>query len=131
VLNQDQFVNFEFDKKNVTPIPNPILEEVAKVLRANPNMKIEIHGYTDDQGPDQYNKGLAQNRADAVLNYLTTNAKIDPGRFTVVMGHGEDDPRAPITPGMSTGDITAARNQNRRVEFKIVNEKTRPRVGAF
>ena len=86
--------------------------KAVNTMKAYPEMKIEIHGFTDSIGHRDYNIGLSLARAEAVRDYLV-NHGIDATRI-VAKGFGPDHPVAPN----NTAD---GRSRNRRIEFMIVN----------
>ena len=63
-------INFDTNKWDVKKIYYPEIKKIADTLKANPNLKIEIAGYTDDKGDDKYNLWLSKKRAQAVKNIL-------------------------------------------------------------
>ena len=75
---------------------------------ANPDIRIEIAGYTDATGSAAVNLKLSQGRAAAVRSYLARKG-VSPTR-TIARGYG---PRNPI----ATNATPAGRAQNRRVEL--------------
>ncbi|HET9707935.1 MAG TPA: OmpA family protein [Gemmatimonadales bacterium] len=84
------------------------LDQIAASLRAHPEIRIEIAGYTDDQGALADNRRLSQARADAVRAYLIRQS-VGPGQLTA-RGFGSANPR--------DSNLTAAgRARNRRVEL--------------
>jgi outer membrane protein OmpA-like peptidoglycan-associated protein len=85
------------------------LDSLARVLMANPNMKIEIGGHTDNSGNAADNMRLSTLRADAVRNYLV--AKGVPFRQMVSRGYGATLPRTP-------DNSPQGRALNRRVEVR-------------
>ena len=102
-------VNFQLGKSALTSEAYPILEHAAEILRENPDLKIEIHGHTDNIGSDESNIKLSEARANVVKSFLVKNG-VDESRLTVV-GFGESKPKA--------DNATAeGRAKNRRVEFK-------------
>ena len=103
-------VNFDFNSVKLTAESYPILYDAAKTLLRNPDMKVEIQGYTDNIGSETYNKKLAQKRADVVKNYLTSKG-VSESRLRTV-SFGESNPVA----DNKTAD---GRALNRRIEFKI------------
>ncbi|MEW6196117.1 MAG: OmpA family protein [Bacteroidota bacterium] len=103
-------VNFDFNSAKITPESYPILYDAAKTLLKYPDMKVEIQGYTDNIGSEQYNKTLSQRRADTVKKYLLSKG-VSQDRLTSV-GYGESNPIA----DNKTAD---GRAMNRRIEFKI------------
>jgi len=100
---------FDFDKADIKPESKPQLEEMAKLLQANPALKVYIAGHTDNQGALDYNIGLSQRRAEAVVRALSTQYGIAAARLTA-RGLG---PLAPVTSN-ATED---GRAKNRRVEL--------------
>lgn len=103
-------VNFEFNSAKITPESYPILYDAAKTLLQYPDLKVEIQGYTDNIGSEEYNKKLSQRRADAVKNYLVSKG-INPARLKAV-GYGESNP-------IGDNNTANGRAMNRRIEFKI------------
>jgi len=105
---------FDFDKSELKEASFPELKRVIKLMNDNPDMRISIEGHTDDIGTVEYNIGLSQRRADAVVKYLTDNG-IDPGRLET-KGWGKSKPL------VSNDDEVGGRAINRRVEFVILEE---------
>jgi len=88
------------------------LKRIGAFLKANRSVKVEIAGHTDNVGDDNSNFALSQNRAKAVLYYLQD--QIDDASRLTARGYGEKEPSA-------TNATDAGRQQNRRVEFRIVS----------
>ena len=86
------------------------LNEVAQVLKDNPEMKLSIDGHTDNVGADNLNQKLSENRAAAVKAYLVKRG-IDESRL-VSAGYGETQP-------VADNKAAAGRQKNRRVELKL------------
>lgn len=63
-------VNFAFDSSALDAKAVSILNEVVTILRAQPNTRIILEGWTDWIGTDEYNMGLSQRRANSVRDYL-------------------------------------------------------------
>lgn len=103
-------VNFDLNSAKLSGEAYPILYDAAKTLLKNPDMKVEIQGYTDNIGSESYNKKLSQKRADVVKNYLVGKG-VAASRLTAV-GNGESNPVA----DNKTAD---GRAMNRRIEFKV------------
>lgn len=103
-------VNFEFNSAKITSDSYPILFDAVKTLLRNPNVNVEIQGFTDNIGSEQYNVKLSQRRADAVRTYLISKG-VSANRLKAV-GYGESNPVA----DNKTAD---GRAMNRRIEFKI------------
>lgn len=107
-----QNVFFETDQAVLRQESFVQLEVLYEVLKRQKDMAIEIHGYTDDQGEKQYNLKLSQERAEAVVNWLTQKG-IEGDRLQA-RGFGEADP-------VASNETEAGRTLNRRVEFLIVD----------
>lgn len=103
-------VNFEFDSARLTPESKDILDQAAEVLKAYPDVDVDVEGHTDSIGPDEYNLGLSERRANSVKTYLMQK-DISGGRMTPV-GYGETIP-------IDTNDTEEGRANNRRVEFRV------------
>jgi len=103
-------VNFDFNKSKLLPESYPILYDAAKTLLRNPDMKVEIQGYTDNVGSESYNKKLGQKRADAVKEYLVSKGVAANRLSTTSFGEGN-----PVADN-KTAD---GRAMNRRIEFKV------------
>jgi len=102
---------FNFDEAIIKPEAYPLLDEVAVILEKNPEIKVEINGYTDNTGPDAYNQWLSEKRARAVEEYLE-NKGVDPSRLTA-KGYGNSN-------SVASNDTLAGRRENRRVELKKI-----------
>lgn len=85
------------------------LAEVAKVLKADSGIKMNVVGHADKTGAEDYNNSLAEKRAQAAIDHLVKIYGIDAGRFTV-KSEGETNP-------LSVSD--EALNVNRRVDFIV------------
>jgi outer membrane protein OmpA-like peptidoglycan-associated protein len=101
-------VNFETSRSALTRQSYTILDQVAGSLVANPEIRIEIGGYTDNTGSPGFNLRLSQARAAAVRAYLAQKG-VSPGRM-VAKGYG-------ATGFIAPNSTAAGRAQNRRVEL--------------
>jgi OOP family OmpA-OmpF porin len=99
---------FDFDKAELKPMYYGSLDAVVNVMKANPDLKVQLDGHTCDLGKAQYNQKLSERRAKAVLDYLVNNG-IDPQRLSW-QGYGETQPAYPNTSEEN-------RAKNRRVEL--------------
>ena len=61
---------YDFDKATLRPESKTALDEMAQLLRDNPNVTIEMASHTDRKGSDKYNLDLSQRRAKSVIDYL-------------------------------------------------------------
>jgi outer membrane protein OmpA-like peptidoglycan-associated protein len=106
-----KWVYFDFDKFVLTPQARGILDETARILQANPEVKLELAGHTDGRGTDGYNRRLSEKRSKAVYDYLITRG-IAPGRLKPT-AFGEANP-------VASNETEEGRAKNRRVELKIL-----------
>ena len=100
---------FDTGKSVVKPESKPALDEVAKMLKADPALKLWVVGHTDWVGSVDDNMRLAQARADAVASELGSAHGIPAGRLK---GYGV----GPLAPVAGNGD-EAGRAKNRRVDL--------------
>ncbi len=108
----NESVYFDTGKTTIKPVSYSLLDEVAKVLNAHPEIsKIEIGGHTDSDGDDKKNTKLSQGRADAVVKYLVEQGHVDAARLSGV-GYGETRP-------IDTNQTAEGKAKNRRVELVI------------
>jgi hypothetical protein len=103
-------VNFDLNKSSLASESYPVLDHAASILNENPDLKVEIQGYTDNLGSEGYNQRLSESRAAAVKEYLVSKG-IEAKRLTTI-GMGELNPVAANT-------TIEGRAKNRRVEFKV------------
>ncbi len=89
----------------------PALDEVAAILRENPDLHLEIEGHSDNSGIAAQNLLLSEKRAVAVKKYLVS-AGIEPARIRA-KGYGDKQP-------LFSNDTESGRSQNRRVELNLL-----------
>ena len=82
---------YDLDKYTLRPESKQALDELVKLLNENPNVTIELSAHCDYRGTPEYNKILAQHRANAVVQYLI-EAGIAAPRLTPV-GYGKEKPK--------------------------------------
>jgi outer membrane protein OmpA-like peptidoglycan-associated protein len=112
-----EVVHFEYNKAVIQKRSFKLLDDVARVIVAHPELEqIRVEGHTDDRGNDAYNKKLSQSRAESVQKYLIERG-VAANRLQA-LGHGEENP-------IADNKTEAGRTQNRRVEFKIVDTKAK------
>ncbi|MCF1190446.1 OmpA family protein [Mangrovimonas sp. AS39] len=104
-------VLFEFDKSILLPNSKDELNALYDHLKKHPNLSVEIYGHTDDVGTSERNQELSEQRAKAVADYLTQKG-LDSQRIKW-FGFGSSKPKA-------SNKTDAGREQNRRVEFKLI-----------
>jgi outer membrane protein OmpA-like peptidoglycan-associated protein len=86
-----------------------VLEEIAGVLKDDPEWKLTVSGHTDNVGGDAYNLDLSKRRAAAVKQALVAQYHVAPERLSTD-GFGASRP-------VDTNDTLAGRARNRRVEL--------------
>lgn len=104
-------MHFATDKTKVLPSSQPALQQLYRILKNNPDIRIRIVGHTDDVGRDDYNQKLSEGRAKSVKREMV-NRGIAPSRIETT-GRGEKDP-------IVKNDTEAHRQMNRRVEIEII-----------
>jgi len=107
-------ITFELNSADLKEEAYPVLDQLVKFLKQNPDIKVEISAHTDDLGSEQYNLKLSLRRANSVVEYLKEHG-ISPDRM-IAIGYGESRPLVP-------NDSDEHRAMNRRVEFKILEIK--------
>lgn len=129
---------YDFDKATLRPESKAALDEMIKMLNDNPNVTIELGAHTDRKGSEKYNEGLAQRRAQSVVDYLIAGG-IAPDRLEA-KGYGESVPKvinkkmareydflhegdtlsAPFIEKLTPEQQEIADQINRRTEFKVL-----------
>ncbi|MCJ8166461.1 OmpA family protein [Pontibacter sp. E15-1] len=104
-------VYFDLDEYDLRAESITELENILRIMKANPTINISIEGHTDARATDGYNMTLGQNRADAAYDYLVGKG-ISPKRLVTVT-YGE---RRPAVPNTSEENMQL----NRRTEFKVL-----------
>jgi outer membrane protein OmpA-like peptidoglycan-associated protein len=98
-------VYFAFDKVNLSKVATDSLDAVVRFMNANSNARIQVTGYTDNRGADDYNARLGARRATVVKDYLVSKG-VSAGRVET-MTKGESDPA-------ESNDTEPGRAKNRR-----------------
>jgi outer membrane protein OmpA-like peptidoglycan-associated protein len=102
---------FEFDKYELSEKSKVELQKIAQFLTANPSIRVEIGGHTDNVGREDYNQKLSERRANEVKNQLMALG-VKSIQLTAV-GYGSRKP-------LVTNSTDANRAVNRRILFKIL-----------
>lgn len=79
-------VQFAFDKWELSDGAQTALTAVVKDLKANPNLTVDLEGYTDPVGTQAYNVGLSQRRVEAVRRYLVEQGTEMPRVHSIGLG---------------------------------------------
>ncbi len=103
-------VTFESGSAKLSKSSEPVLQKALLALEQNPNVKVEVAGYTDNQGKVSTNDKLSTTRAQTVKTWLTMRG-ISSNRLTAV-GYGS---RTPIASNLTP----EGRAKNRRIEFHV------------
>ncbi len=102
---------FDTGSAEVKPEAAATLEDVAAVIRGNPQAAVSVEGHTDSQGDEKYNLALSEQRAKAVKGWLVEKGGIKAARLST-RGWGESRP-------IAANDTAEGRRKNRRVEVKL------------
>jgi len=109
---RNMFINeniyFDFDKYNLLPLAQQVLQRKAEWLRNNPDVPVIIEGHCDERGTNEYNLALGDRRAESARTYLI-NLGIAGSRLTTV-SYGEERP-------VDSGHNEVAWAKNRRAHF--------------
>lgn len=109
-------IEFDTAKATIKSDSLPILDEVAKLILANPDIvRVNIEGHTDNRGSTTMNNKLSRDRAESVKRYLTEQG--------VAAERLSSDGFGPSRP-LETNATAAGRQKNRRVEFHVVHGET-------
>jgi outer membrane protein OmpA-like peptidoglycan-associated protein len=103
-------VLFDFNKYTLKPEAREKLAKVSGILLAYPGLKLQVEGYTDNIGTEEYNQKLSEERADGVRDYLVSQNVQDAN--VTAKGYGEGDP-------IADNSTNAGRAQNRRVQLVV------------
>ncbi len=112
-LFETENIEFNMTQTTMTPLGLGTVSKIAVILKAYPDVKIEIAGHTDSDGDDAFNMLLSQGRVNNVKRALMQEG-IDKDRIKAV-GYGETKPLVPNT-------TEENKQKNRRVEIIVVGE---------
>ena len=130
---------YDYDKATLRPESCTALDEMAQIMRDNPNITIEMASHTDRHGGEAYNMNLSQRRAQSVIDYLIS-VGISKDRLQA-QGYGKSRPKVitkklnreypqfpegtELTPEfietLNDEDKDAADQINRRTEFQVLS----------
>jgi len=104
-------IEFEFGSDRLTQGSYRALDEIAATLKNDKStVRLNVAGYTDYVGTEEFNQTLSVKRANAVKRYLLS--KNVPSSSVTIIGYGEKNPIAP-------NNTAEGRELNRRVEFQL------------
>jgi outer membrane protein OmpA-like peptidoglycan-associated protein len=103
-------VLFDFNKYTLKTEAREKLAKVSGILLAYPNLKLQVEGYTDNIGTEEYNQKLSEERAGSVRDYLVSQSVVDAN--VTAAGYGKSNP-------IADNSTNSGRAQNRRVELVV------------
>ncbi len=106
-----EMIHFDFDKSQVRPPDAEALDRKVPVLKANPDLRIQIAGNCDERGSDEYNLALGNRRAMAARQYLVSHG-VEESRIATI-SYGKERPLDP-------GHNEEAWAKNRNDQFSIL-----------
>ena len=106
-------LEFQTDSATLTPGASEQLRNIAAILKAYPEVKVKIGGYTDNTAESAYNLKLSQDRANAAMNQIA-NLGIDRSRLAAE-GYGERHP-------IADNATEEGRQRNRRVDIRVTDK---------
>lgn len=112
VLTLDD-VLFDPGRAELKPGAQRSLDQIAAFLQENPDRRVQVEGFTDSLGSNEFNQQLSQNRADAVATAIIRRG-VSADRVRA-LGYGEEFP-------VASNGSPGSRQLNRRVEIVVSNE---------
>jgi outer membrane protein OmpA-like peptidoglycan-associated protein len=106
-------VLFDTAKFSLRPLAREKLAKVAGIVSGHPGLRLDVEGYTDSVGGDEYNQRLSEQRGSSVRDYLIQQGM--PGNSVTTKGFGKTQP-------VASNDTAQGRQQNRRVELVVSGE---------
>jgi outer membrane protein OmpA-like peptidoglycan-associated protein len=113
-------VLFDTAKHTLRPLAREKLAKVAGIVSGHPGLRLDVEGYTDSVGSDDYNQKLSEQRGSTVRDYLIEEGMMVSSVTT--KGFGKSDP-------VATNDTAKGRQQNRRVELVVSGEVIGTEIG--
>jgi outer membrane protein OmpA-like peptidoglycan-associated protein len=113
-------VLFDTGKYSLRPLAREKLAKVAGIVSGHPGLRLDVEGYTDNVGGDDYNQRLSEQRGSAVRDYLTQEGMAATSVTT--KGFGKTQP-------VASNDTAQGRQQNRRVELVISGDVIGEEIG--
>lgn len=116
-LTEVRKITFDPSSADITAATQPVVDDIAEILKRCGDLKIRVSGFTDSQGREIMNQQLSQDRADAVLTAL--RARRVPVSTFEAIGYGEENP-------IADNDTEEGREANRRIEFDLILPEPTP-----
>jgi len=113
-------VLFDTAKFSLRPLAREKLAKVAGIVSGHPGLRLDVEGYTDSVGGDDYNQRLSEQRGASVRDYLVQQGML--GSSVTTRGFGKTDP-------IASNDTAQGRQRNRRVELVISGEIIGTEIG--
>ncbi|MCP4288497.1 MAG: OmpA family protein, partial [Gammaproteobacteria bacterium] len=119
VINISAKVLFGFDSDQLSDDGKAVIDDrfAAWGGRVERTAETVVVGHTDSTGPEEYNQGLSERRAQTIADYLKSKSKVQDTDIEVI-GRGESDP-------VASNDTREGRALNRRVSIRfegVINE---------
>ena len=111
-------ISFDLNKSNVIDDVAFELKKVVRIMKENPNIKVELNSHTDSRALDDYNMRLSNARAKASINYIISQG-INPSRISG-KGYGETRLINKCSNGIKC--TNAEHEENKRTEFIVINK---------
>jgi outer membrane protein OmpA-like peptidoglycan-associated protein len=108
---------WDYDKADIREDARPYLDYVAKLLKDNPQLKVEVSSHCDSRGGDFYNDQLSDRRARAVTEYLVKKGV--KRSMLLSKGYGKRKLLNRCSDGVNCSE--EEHQVNRRTEFKVLN----------
>ncbi len=105
-------VHFAFNKDNLTPKARKALDQLASDIPNTKGYIIAVEGGADGVGSKDYNYGLSERRADAVIQYLASKYNV-PAHKIFLIGLGKDK-------SVASNNTASGRAKNRRVDIRLM-----------
>jgi len=118
VMENPDMIFYDFDKWDIRQDAIAELDKLLKLLNDNPKVKIELSSHTDSRADDKYNQKLSERRAKSASEYL--HGKGISRKHITSKGYGESKLVNNCANNIVCTD--AEHQQNRRTEFKVINE---------
>ena len=113
-------VLFDTAKHSLRPLAREKLAKVAGIISGHPGLRLDVEGFTDSVGGDDYNQKLSEQRGESVRDYLTGQGVLSTSITS--QGFGKNQP-------VASNDTAAGRQQNRRVELVVSGEIIGGQIG--
>lgn len=111
---------YDFNKSTLRDESKTVLNNIVKILKDNPKIKVELASHTDSVGSDAYNIKLSQARAQSCVDYIIQSGVEETRIFA--KGYGKSKPIAPNS--LPNGkDNPEGRQLNRRTEFTVLKSE--------